>query len=278
MKKLTFITIVLTYFLIVFGGYVASSESGMGCGPDWPLCNGEVIPELQGETLIEFGHRVIGAILFIFTSIIFWKLKTEDNSKVRHVANWLLTLLIIQLIMGAIVVFYHLPPVIITIHLLIAMIFLALLIWIWRNQSHASSEKSQSLKKHFHFLTLLLIITIGLGAYVKHNHYGLACGWLTCNNSFFPNSISGFFQTIHRYVAFIVSIHIVYITYYVFQNNLSLLKGRMVVATIIIFIQLLIGILTILSNISISYAVIHLAAATLLFAIVIETSFVIRKD
>src|SRR5690625_3486814 len=87
-RNIAFITIILTYFLIVFGGYVASSESGMGCGPDWPLCNGEVIPELHGETLIEFGHRVIGAVLFIFTFILFWKVKKEYKEKrPRVVAN-----------------------------------------------------------------------------------------------------------------------------------------------------------------------------------------------
>ena len=32
-KRIALLSIIVTYFLIVFGGYVASSESGMGCGP-----------------------------------------------------------------------------------------------------------------------------------------------------------------------------------------------------------------------------------------------------
>ncbi|MFA1820368.1 COX15/CtaA family protein [Virgibacillus oceani] len=97
------------------------------------LSNGEVIPELQGETLIEFRHRVIGAVLFIFTLLLFWRVKKEYREKrSRVVANWMLGLLTLQLIMGAIVVFYHLPAIVVTAHLLMAMIFLAILMWFWR--------------------------------------------------------------------------------------------------------------------------------------------------
>ncbi|MBX6377416.1 MAG: cytochrome AA3 biosynthesis protein, partial [Clostridia bacterium] len=35
-RRLGLATLVGTYVLIVFGGFVASSGSGMGCGPDWP--------------------------------------------------------------------------------------------------------------------------------------------------------------------------------------------------------------------------------------------------
>lgn len=82
-KQLAFITFILTYLLIVFGGYVASSESGMGCGPEWPLCNGKVIPQLQGDTLIEFGHRIIGAILFLMTIFLYIQLRKENENMLK---------------------------------------------------------------------------------------------------------------------------------------------------------------------------------------------------
>jgi heme o synthase len=56
---------VVTYTLIVLGGVARVSGAGAGCGGDWPLCGGRVVPLLSWETLgtaIEFGHRVAALI------------------------------------------------------------------------------------------------------------------------------------------------------------------------------------------------------------------------
>ena len=279
-ERVAFATVILTYFLIVFGGYVASSESGMGCGPEWPLCNGEVIPELHGETLIEFGHRVIGAILFLFTIILFIQVKKENNLLANKVANWMISLLSLQLVMGAIVVFYHLPSFIITVHLLIAMIYLGLLLWFWRYKNSAqyvNGNHSIIMKKHLNILIALLFITIGVGAYIKHQHYGLACGWMDCGNTILPESIPELLQSIHRLLAVISSVYILFLSYKAFSFNNIALKPRMIFALLVVLAQLIIGIMTIISVISISFAVLHLAAATLLFAIIVEARIVIAK-
>ena len=54
---------VATFLLIVFGGIVRITGSGMGCGDDWPLCNGHLIPPMDLPTMIEYGHRL--AALFV---------------------------------------------------------------------------------------------------------------------------------------------------------------------------------------------------------------------
>ncbi|WP_317851481.1 COX15/CtaA family protein [Neobacillus bataviensis] len=143
-KRLALLTILLTYLLIVFGGYVASSKSGMGCGPEWPLCNGDVVPTLHGDTLIEFTHRVIGAILGIVSFILFAKiLRTNANQSARTVGYWMIVLLIIQVMLGAIVVLKDLPTSVIAGHLIIALLFLTSLIWIWRRTEEKGDIRHQ---------------------------------------------------------------------------------------------------------------------------------------
>lgn len=59
LRALAFVTAGLAYAVIVIGFIVRITGSGMGCGPDWPLCNGRVIPAFTGpDVVIEWTHRV----------------------------------------------------------------------------------------------------------------------------------------------------------------------------------------------------------------------------
>ena len=58
--KIATFAAVWTYLLIVFGGFVRISGSGLGCGTEWPKCNGHWIPPFTFETLIEYTHRLLG--------------------------------------------------------------------------------------------------------------------------------------------------------------------------------------------------------------------------
>src|SRR5262245_45305386 len=60
-RRLLGAAVVVTYALIVLGGAARLTNTASGCGGDWPLCDGRVIPPLSWATLgttIEFGHRL----------------------------------------------------------------------------------------------------------------------------------------------------------------------------------------------------------------------------
>lgn len=274
-RGISFLTILLAYFLIVFGGYVASSQSGMGCGPDWPLCNGVFIPVLEGETLIEYAHRVIGALLFILSTALFLQVKrTKTENVVKTTAKWMMILLILQVLLGAIVVVLDLPAIVVTIHLLIAMAYFGCLLFIWRSQTITTDYVSNatSLKKHYFILIILLTFTLGFGAYIKHQSYGLACDWLSCYSSLFPVSKSQILQSLHRIFALVSAIYIFTLTYIAYTKNWSSsIQKRLFLASIIIILQILAGIFTINTAISVPWAVAHLAIGTALFGIIVES-------
>ena len=59
-RRLVTFTIVATFVLILIGGVVRVSDSGLGCGAEgsgthgWPLCEGGVLPADSAESVIEF--------------------------------------------------------------------------------------------------------------------------------------------------------------------------------------------------------------------------------
>ena len=62
---------VLGYNLLViaWGAFVRLSYSGAGCGSHWPLCNGELLPNLASmETAVEFAHRISSGLVLPLTA------------------------------------------------------------------------------------------------------------------------------------------------------------------------------------------------------------------
>ncbi len=53
----------MAFGLIVLGGVVRITGSGMGCGDHWPLCNGAWFPPLDLPTMIEISHRWFAALV-----------------------------------------------------------------------------------------------------------------------------------------------------------------------------------------------------------------------
>jgi heme A synthase len=58
--------------VVLWGAYVRATGSGAGCGNHWPLCNGQVTPlSANTHTLIEFTHR---AMTGLDTPLVAWLL------------------------------------------------------------------------------------------------------------------------------------------------------------------------------------------------------------
>src|SRR5262245_23739120 len=79
-RRLADLTALVTLLLIIVGGVVRVSESGLGCGPGgsgtkgWPLCGGSVIPLVGDENrIIEFSHRLLATVVVVLIILLCWR-------------------------------------------------------------------------------------------------------------------------------------------------------------------------------------------------------------
>ena len=119
---------VLTIGLITYGSWVRVSGSGLGC-PDWPLCEGVVVPELDGATAIEFGHRLFAGVTMLTVVLAAWyavRGRATDPLTTRLVIGALAAILV-QAVLGGITVLTELHGVVRLAHLTFSLLTLALL-------------------------------------------------------------------------------------------------------------------------------------------------------
>ena len=122
--------VVCTYLLIIAGATVRVTGSGLGC-PDWPTCHGQLIPPLETAALIEYTHRLLGALtspLILAMPVSAWLFRRER--RILYPALALPFLLALQIGLGAFVVWLELPPLAVLVHLGFAMLILGVLVWI----------------------------------------------------------------------------------------------------------------------------------------------------
>src|SRR5687767_14932338 len=127
-RALVYITLVLMFLVVVWGGIVRVTGSGLGC-PDWPLCHGQFLPGLDPQTRIEWFHRFIaiagGLCLAALGAVTIVRYRQHRRTLAFVVAAGVLYL--VQALLGAIVVLLELPHTWVTAHLANAEILLAVL-------------------------------------------------------------------------------------------------------------------------------------------------------
>ncbi|MGH2394763.1 MAG: COX15/CtaA family protein, partial [Candidatus Limnocylindria bacterium] len=147
--------------LIVLGGIVRITGSGMGCGDHWPRCNGQWFPPLDLPTLIEIGHRwaaVLVSLLVLGVAAVALK-RHRSEPALRNPALLAAVILVIQVLLGAVTVKLVLPPSVVVSHFANAMLLLAALLVV---ALRASSPARLPLPKgHRHASHGLVLATAG---------------------------------------------------------------------------------------------------------------------
>ena len=131
LRNFALASVISTFALIVLGGVVRVTGSGLGCGGEWPLCDGSIIPPLTTADIIEYSHRLVASAivgpLILITCAIAW-LRYRRVRSVVISATVAVILLLAQGGLGGVTVLTELPGPIVAAHLALAQGLLGCLI------------------------------------------------------------------------------------------------------------------------------------------------------
>jgi heme A synthase len=306
-RRLADLTAVVTFLLIVVGGVVRVSDSGLGCGQGgsgtkgWPLCGGDVIPLVGDEnTLIEFSHRALATVVVVLIALLCWRayrdLRTANGWAFRgSIAAGALVL--IQAGLGGLTVEHSLKEELVAAHLGTAMLLFALLLWLsFKARSEGAVETGQAvrqpvrgLKPYAATATLLLLGAIVAGGYMAGteekgvNEVGpnvagahMACGHMfpECGSGkFLPfgnNRLTDIHLT-HRVFVYGATVAIIVLLSVAFARGSR--DRLLALAALLLLCQILLGALNVWLGEHGPLIVAHLATATLLWATVVSIAF-----
>lgn len=204
-RQLLWLTLFLTFDLILFGGFTRLTDSGLGC-PDWPGCYGSANPFIAHDHIraaealmptgpvtwakawIEMIHRylamTVGVLIVALTALAWFKRRELKLSP--WPATALLLLVCVQGAFGAWTVTLKLQPVIVTLHLLLGLSLLAALAWL-AARSQPAARTAPEFRPTIMLGLLLLTLQIALGGWVSTNYAVLACtDFPLCNGQWIP--------------------------------------------------------------------------------------------
>jgi cytochrome c oxidase assembly protein subunit 15 len=233
LHALTVLTLFLTFDLTLFGAFTRLTDSGLGC-PDWPGCYGNASPAgarheiamaqaaqptgpvTHSKAWVEMVHRYLATgvgVLILTLAGATWIVRRRQrrapppsNNGEHHAtlsAWWPAATLVwvcLQGAFGALTVTWKLFPAIVTLHLLGAIVLLALLCIQAVHYRQAAADRlptpvSPALRNGLIATTVLLVLQIALGGWVSTNYAVLACTQFpTCQDSWWPamNFAQGF--------------------------------------------------------------------------------------
>src|SRR5699024_732902 len=76
LKLLSVVASLGMVFVLIGGALVTKTDSGLGCGESWPLCEGQLLPDdITPELIVEISHRMVSGIMgegVLALSILAW--------------------------------------------------------------------------------------------------------------------------------------------------------------------------------------------------------------
>lgn len=289
-QKLTLATAAVTVVLFAVGGLVRGTGSGLGC-TTVPLCTpGHLFPSGNIHSLIEFSHRflvVCTTVLVAITAFFAWREHRAERSIVRP-ALIALPLVLAQAVVGGLVVNHELNPYWITGHFVVALAFVADVIFLAVESFMTERVQTEGTVVDGGFARLTMTIAAATGVLllagtwvrVKDETSGLAfTDWPLANGKLVP-ALGGMATPtfVHRVLSALVSVLVIYAV--VRARTMAPRQRQLVRLTTItlgLFVaQIMVGAAQVWTRLKPWAVVIHVGMSVLIWASVITLALIAR--
>lgn len=284
--RLAITTAVATWFLLLVGGIVHGTGSSLAC-PDWPLCFGQFFPKMEGNVLVEHGHRLFASSVGVLTVTMFIFALREGRRAHRAVpllGGVALLLVIGQGVLGGLTVIYRLPTLISWAHLCTSMLFFSTVVAIACLTRHraasqppgAEFRRDEVPRASYALLiltTVLCYVQIALGGLVRHTGGGLACVDIPlCKGSLLPltEHPTVILHAVHRLhgllFAVVLFIALPRLRLRLRRQTDAVRRVLLVALPIGVLLQITLGLLSVWYYLALFYVTAHLGLGALLLA------------
>ncbi|HYM69264.1 MAG TPA: heme o synthase [bacterium] len=268
-------TAVAAYLLVLLGGLVRITGSGMAC-PDWPLCHGRLVPPLEGPILIEYAHRLVAAsvsVLVLATAIAAFAAR-RAVPRAGTTAVVILALVAVQVVLGGVTVKMDLTPGLVTTHLGVAMLFLAGLLVqaVISLRGPAGSLPAPASFRGLAWLTLAATyVMILIGGFLGSSGAALACPSLpACRGPvFLPPDWQAHVHMLHRAWGVVVTILVIATAAAAARTGARGLAAPANLAVVLVLAQFAAGVLNVATRLSPAVQGVHLGLAAALFGVLV---------
>jgi cytochrome c oxidase assembly protein subunit 15 len=194
-KRLASLSAIGMFLVLVMGALVTKTESGRGCGDDWPLCNGKFVPAYTISSFIEYSHRavvgVVTLLLVVTTLLVFRYIKRKDA---RLFVAGAVFFTLLQAVMGAMAVKWPQSSAVLALHFGLSLLafactlLLALVFTRWGDySSKIGANLSEGMRIFVWVTAIYCYVVVYLGAFVRHTVSSGGCsGWPLCNGQLIP--------------------------------------------------------------------------------------------
>lgn len=274
--RLPLATSVAIFLLLIAGSLVVGLKAGLAC-PDWPLCHGRIIPPLEGKVLVEYFHRLLSlfvSLLVLWNVIVAWR-KRKHSPIAARLTFFSIFLLIAVAGFGALNVILKLPPGFTAIDVALAnllfgtFVLIATLIF-YQQKGGMEVPIKATLYKPALAGTLMVYVQLVLGAFVEHSRAGLIAiqEQYRLLNVLIPSPAAAKgWMNAHLIATYGVVAILLWVMF--LARSKRVFKKESMMLAVLLGSQLVAGFLTVYSDLAVYSTILHMAVASLMFAVCI---------
>ncbi|WP_420435215.1 COX15/CtaA family protein [Candidatus Poriferisocius sp.] len=151
-RKITVGALALLTLIIVSGGAVRLTGSGLGCS-DWPACeNDQLVAPLETHAMIEFINRLITGLVsaIVIAAVLGSHWRVPRRADLVWLSWGLVAGVLAQIVLGGLVVLYELPPALVIGHFLLSMVLLwNAVVLLWRASDEGEHRGEPTVRPHW---------------------------------------------------------------------------------------------------------------------------------